>query len=352
MSKLKQIVTSVGGVLGRFMALVFIFSLALGMLVISAITGATAESETEELVTHALPDRWEHLFGIPIPIVVALVVVALPTIVMGFLKEHAMNQLKTSWSQAKTQAWEYLLGRNQRRAGAVLWALLQLDLMVIFPFGVLGGLGGELGLPLQAKDIIRPEPEVRYIAQPITQRIQFEKAALRPDGGFEKAGSDLPGGAADMLQATVCELRSGAGCGASVALYGFASNEEFKGANNSHWKNLQVADHRAEAVHNALLSLPETKNGWLVVEPPKRWAPAIKPEDPQRPWEEMRSKRNARVQPGLTGDCPKADAEVQPGLTENCRNPDADRVVILQWTLDAPCEVPATAEKTEPNESG
>ncbi len=337
MSRLKQIATSVRNVLERFIALVFIFLLALGMLVISAITGATAESETEELITHALPDGWEHLFGIPIPVVVAFVVVALPTIVMGFLKEHAMNQLRTSWSQAKTQAWEYLLGRNQRRAGAVLWALLQLDLMVIFPFGVLGGLGDKLGLPLQAKDIIRPEPEMRYIVQPITQRIQFEKAALRPDGGFEKAGSDLPGGAADMLQKTVCELRSSSGCGASVSLYGFSSNEEFKGANDSHWKNLQLADHRAEAVHNALLSLPEHKEEWLIVKPPKRWTPAIKPESAQRPWEEMRKKRNGLVQAGLTG---------------NARNPDADRVVILEWRLDAPCEVPAAAEKTEPNESG
>ena len=113
-----------------------------------------------------------------------------------------------------------------------------------------------------------------------------------------------------------------------------------------------AADHRAEAVYEQLLSLPETKNRWLVVNPPERWAPAIKPEDPQRAWDKMLSKRNTLVQPDLTGDCRDADAEVQPGLAENCRNPDADRVVLLKWTLDAPCEVRIAAEESEPNDSG
>lgn len=207
-----------------------------------------------------------------------------------------------------------------------------MDLLLVLPVGVLGGLGSKLELLRPGVQDIPPVAEVRYI----TQRIQFDKPGLRPDGGFEERGSNLPGGAADMLQQTVCELRGSSACGASVSFYGFASNEKFDGM-ESHWKNLQLADHRTEAVYMALSSLPETKHGWLVVEPPKRWAPAIKSENAQRPWEEMRNKRNALV---------------QTGLTENCRNPDADRVVILKWTLHPPCEVPSTAEETAPNENG
>lgn len=334
MSELKRILAIAGGFLWRTLALIGVLALAVLMLLISVVTGATAENTTENAVTAALPYLSEYPSWIPRAS--GGLIVLLPIVIAWFLREHAMNQFRTSWSQAKTQAWEYFLGREKRRAGAVLWALLQVDLALVFPFGGLGGAAGSFGAPLQVDKIISPEPEVRYIAQPITQRIQFEKAALRPDGGFEKAGSNLPGGAAEMLQETVCELRS-SGCGAAVSLYGFASNEEFKGANDSHWKNLRLADHRAEAVHNALLSLPEHKEEWLIVEPPKRWTPAIKPENAQRPWEEMRKKRNSLVQAGLTG---------------NARNPDADRVVILEWRLDAPCEVPATAEKTEPNKSG
>ena len=203
----------------------------------------------------------------------------------------------------------------------------------------------------QAEDIFRPEPEVRYISQPITQRIQFEKPRLRPDGRFERRGSDLPGSAAEMLQHTVCELRAGPACGASVSLYGFASDEEFKGTKDSLWTNLQLADHRAEAVYEKLSSLPEAKNGWLVVEPPKRWAPAIKPEQAERPWQEMLNKRNTLVQPGRN-PCPNGDPEAPPSLTENCRDLDADRVVILKWRSDPPCEVPVATEESKPNENG
>ena len=103
MSKARELLASAGRGLGRFIALVFVFSLALVMLAISVISGATAEHRTEELIAHALPDRWEHLLWIPIPVVVALVVVALPTIVMGSLRKHAMNQLKSSWSTAITR---------------------------------------------------------------------------------------------------------------------------------------------------------------------------------------------------------------------------------------------------------
>lgn len=354
MPELKTILVWAGGYVWRTLLLFLILVLAGLMLFISMVAAATAENDAADFVAAGLLNRSEHLpqFAIPsIPYVVPTLIVGLPFLITWSLKEHAVNQFKKSWTQSRTQACEYFHGRNQRRAGAVLWAALQLDIALVLPFGALGGLGNQLGLSPAADDIFRPEREVRYIAQTISQRIQFERPGLRPDGGFQKRGSNLPGGAADMLQQTVRELRDGPACGASVSLYGFSSNEKFDGV-ESHWKNLQLADHRAEAVYEQLLGLPETKDGWLVVKPPERWAPAIKPEYPQRAWDKMRSERNCRVQPGLTGDCRDADAEVQPGLTENCRNPDADRVVLLKWTLDVPCEVPIAAEETEPNDSG
>ena len=334
MSEEKNIVATVGGYLWRTSVFIVLLVIALGMLAISVITGATVEDISEDAVTDVLRNVWESPF--PIPSGVALLIVVFPASITWFLREHAVNDFRESWSEAKTQAWEYLLGSGERRAGAVLWALLQLDLTLVLPLGGLGGIAGKAGLPLQAEKIIPAEVKVRYVAQPITQRIQFEKARLRPDGGFEARGSNLPGGAAEMLQQTVRELRRGSGCRASVSLYGFASNEEFKGL-ESDWKNLQLADHRTEAVRRELSGLAEAKKQWLVVEPPKRWAPPIKPADARDLWKRMRQERNCLVQRHLSGEK---------------RNPDADRVVVLKWKLDGPCEVPAAAEETEPKENG
>ena len=336
MPELKRILELAGGHAWRGLLVTAMAVLAFSMLAISALTATTAENNADEWLTKAIQNSGDYPAPIEqrlIPIAVKLFIVGLPILVAWFLKEHAFNEFWRSLNKAKTAAWEYFRGKNDHRGSAVLWTVLQLDLALLFPFGALAGAVNTF-LPLPSlEEIVAPRSEVRYIPryipQSVTQRIQFEKPGLRPDDRFETIGSDLPGGMGEVLQNTVRELRGDSGCHASVSVQGFASDEEFR-TRESDWKNLELADHRAEAVHRALLSLHETQNGTLTVDRPELWAPAIKPDNPQRLFNKMQDERNDLVPSDEKGD----------------RNAAADRVVILQWTLKLPCGSPTEAEET------
>ena len=61
----------------------------------------------------------------------------------------------------------------------------------------------------------------------------------------------------------------------------------------------------------------------------------------------MRDARHHMVQSDLA-DC----LEVPHPPTEECRDPSADRVVIVKWKLDPPCEAPTEAEDTPVDNDG
>ena len=184
-----------------------------------------------------------------------------------------------SLKKAGTEIVQYFRGRDERPAGGVLWTLLQIDLMILFPAAIAGGIGHQFGLVPAAGDLVPPEIRTidRYIPYSFNQRIHFEKPGLDSRGRFKEEGSDLPDGPADMLKRTIDELRTTPACGASVSIQGFASTESFETV-EPRWTNLRLADHRAGAVYAELSSLADENDPWLRVEEPKRWTPAIQPE--------------------------------------------------------------------------
>ena len=109
MPELKTILVRAGGYVWRTLLLSCILALAGLMLFISMVTAATAENNAADRVTKLLSGS-EHLPQIAsrsIPYVVPAVIVFLPFLVTWALREHAVNQLKKSWTQSRAQACEY-----------------------------------------------------------------------------------------------------------------------------------------------------------------------------------------------------------------------------------------------------
>lgn len=324
-------------------------------MVVSFLTGHSGEVASEKLITslaerlHLLQflDGWSWIWQY-----VPVLVLALPGILILLLWEHAIGTAKKLCRDAGTQSWNYLRGRNEQTAGATLWTLLQLvsaSLLLFVPTGALSVPLFDLQIPGQVE--IRTVTEYRTKLVPVTDRIHFQKGRLRPDDRFVEEGSNLSQVAGAALQRTASSLGLGPKCDASVSLHGFASDEEFShlGCHRNHRKNLELADHRAQAVFKKLSDLPEYEAGRLTVQEPKRWTPAINtPEDVEESWKEMSEKRNELVrQSGTSRKDPCTD---QREPEEPKRNPEIDRVVVLQWTLDKACEAPAETQATEPEE--
>ena len=181
---------------------------------------------------------------------------------------------------------------------------------------------------------------VRTELVPVTDRIYFGKARLATAETFATTETFTPQGtsvsepAKRMLQRSVGALNLSEKRCASVVLHGFASDEEFQNLSGSpsHLKNLQLADHRAQAVSDKLSCFPEAKSNWLTVEVPNRWTPAINESlKVEEAWKKMSNKRKCLVQ--------------QPKKQK--RDAQLDRVVVLEWKLDQPCKDSAANGATE-----
>ena len=347
----KSMVATFGRFLSRALVLIVLLLIALTMLIVSSITGATVENVSEDKIRAQFPEwsKSQPWF----PVVIGFLFVILPGVLPVMLREHALKQIKSSSSEAARRSWDFLRGRNEQRAGATLWALLQVDLLLLFPLTPVGAALDKSGLiDLNVEQIIQPEVEVQYLIQPMIERIRFDKAMLAPGGEFILEGGRLAAADKAALRTTVEQFNPGEGCSVTVTVEGFASDEEFGGlceeksdtskkceqgehkgsCPESDQKNLEVADYRAASVYEALRELGKDGNEWLKVVEPMRWMPATNTCDAvTKRWSEMSLRRNELV--------------FQPS---DDRDPGHDRIVVLDWHADGPCEVPASTENTEP----
>lgn len=268
---------------------------------------------------------------------------ALSIIAILVRNEQARNYAHESLRDVKKQAQAFASGGTNDGGLDSARALLkpiQPLLLAVLPVGACPVLDNHLPLFMQAEPEIRDVVQYRVELVPTTNRIHFEKARLDRDETLKSEGSDLPAAGKNALQRTVRKLELGPERRATVTLYGFASDEEFTnlGQEESNRKNLEVADHRANAVYKELEAL-KSGHGWLTVEQPERWLPAeSKPTAIAERWNVLRQKRCELVPQPDTEECDWDTREE--GSSEPESGPKAkrdawrDRVVVLEWTLD------------------
>jgi len=247
-----------------------------------------------------------------------------------------------------TQGSDFVLGKNNQRSSATLWALLQVNVLLVLPSFPLGAICQAIGVvPTRMQPVVKiernVEVEVRYLIQPVTDQVRFEKARSGPSDTLAPEGTLLAVADRKALERTVGRLQLGRDCHATVTLDGFDSDEEFGPSGiGSNRKNLEVADHRASAVYEALSGLPEVDDGWLIVKQPERWLPAKNTEVAiKQRWSDLRAKRKKLVpQPGTQESEPDGPEPNSDGAETNPkRDPQRDRVVVLQWKQNEPCKV-------------
>ena len=256
-----------------------------------------------------------------------------PGILVLMLWRQALRAVMNSLKNAGKQALDFLRGGKGQSGEDTLWAMVQLSsalVLLFLPAGVLPIPWLDERLP----PLVRPPREIvtETVDRPklvfATDRIYFDKGRLAPGETFATQGTSVPEPAKRMLQRAVCALKLSRKSCASVVLHGFASDEEFQNLSDrpSRLKNLQLADHRAQAVSDMLSDLPEVRNNWLTVKVPNRWTPAINEEKQVcNSWTAMHKKRACLVK-----------------QTKN-RDAQLDRVVVLEWKLNQSCNDSAEA---------
>ena len=279
---------------------------------------------------------------------------ALPISAILARSQRAREHAQESLADVKQQVQDFVSGKIKNGSLDSMQALLrpiQPLLLAILPIGACPLWDNHLPDFMQAETKIREVVQYRVRLVPTTNRIHFGKARLDRDETLKSEGSDLPAVEKEALERTVRQLELGPERRATVTLYGFASDEEFThlACKESNRKNLEVSDHRANAVYNELKAL-EAKHGWLTVNEPKRWLPAEnKATAIAKQWQALQKKRSELVpQPGKQEfDCdargrgsrdPESDSKVKK------REAWRDRVVVLRWTVDETCEMPGENE--------
>ncbi|MDE0127136.1 MAG: hypothetical protein OXN97_21430 [Bryobacterales bacterium] len=275
------------------------------------------------------------------------VLFALSIIAILARNERARKYAQASLADVNSQVRAFASGGNEDGwldSARALLKPIQPLLLAILPVGACPALDNYL------PDFMQAGPEIRHVVQyrvklvPTTNRIHFAKASLERDGTLKSEGSDLTAADKNALQCTLSKLQLELGSErqVTVTLYGFASDEEFAnlGCNESNRKNLEVADHRANAVHKELAN-----HSWLTVRELERWLPAeSKSTVITERWNALRQKRRALVpQP----DRREIECDVRDeGSSGSERDAWRDRVVVLEWTVDEPSEMPAMNEGT------
>lgn len=331
------------GIAWRFMGLLVLLVIALLILGISFVGAVNTESISERQVSRLLPDSIRE--GSWIPALASVVLTTLPGAVRLILQKHATNQFLSSCKKAWGQVSDFLRGKNNQRAGATLWTLLQLDLVLLWPMFGVGGVVQAMGwTPEPIQPEVKEVVEVRYVTRPVADRIYFSPGRSGTGQTFAPKGSEVSGPAKRMLQRTVGALNLAGECRASVVLHGFASDEEFKSASGDpdHLKNLELADHRAQAVFDELRCMPQYQDKLLRVEISNRWTPAIKEsESIEERLRDMEATRNGFV---LRGNQGFKEPDEHADTNDKKRDAQLDRVVVLEWKLDEACRVSAETE--------
>lgn len=281
---------------------------------------------------------------------------ALPIIMILARKQQARKYAQESLRDVKRQVQAFASGGIKNGWLDSAQALLrptQPLLLAILPIGACPSWDNHLPDFMQDETKIREVVQYRVKLVPTTNRIHFEKARLERDETLKSEGSDLPAVDKEALHRTIRQLELVPERRATVTLYGFASDEEFThlACKESNRKNLEVADHRANAVYKELTVL-KADHGWLMVNEPERWLPAEnKPTAIAERWKALRQKRSELVRQPNTKefDCDSRGEGSRDPESEAKPKRDAwrDRVVVLEWTVDEPCENEGAVTETQ-----
>ena len=175
----------------------------------------------------------------------------------------ALGQLLTSIIEAANGCWEYILGRES------YWSASK---ALVRPSAALAGLLLSGGIvyrvitnPVDCSECVADCPEcvtpppVEQVLLPETLRIHFDNAGLneRRDGLSGKGVQVDPERTAslDAINATLAHCVDAETGSIDVTVHGFASDDNFDGLNKEKSEdfNLKAANHRAAAVHKALV---------------------------------------------------------------------------------------------------
>ena len=182
-----------------------------------------------------------------------------------------------------------------------------------------------------------PPLTVKRLLVPISNRVHFENAKF--EGNRLAKGVTLGGARKASMMEMLKRLKH---CGdannpVKVRLYGFASNDEFRGYNQleSEIRNLETANVRAMSVHRILnehlresFKPPGEYPDWIQLEDPKQWP---KPQALDASLEESLEMHEMKRR--------RSDLIKVMGNDTNIRDPFADRVVVLDLMDPGMCEV-------------
>lgn len=255
-----------------------------------------------------------------------LLLVAAPALLLFVLliwyrrrPSELLTEFVGSAKQALRSCWG-LVVKGDSSWLACMFALMCPSLYFAPPLFVIGWL-----LP---SDGVVPPPFpaaiTKRVLQPVSLRVNFDNARLDENRNLVEHGVTLKPASRTPLKAALAALDECAQLGAqpiTVKLYGFASNDRFRGLTlrESNARNLQAATCRAKSAYETLQDLAQDFDG-LTVAAPDGWDTL----------DEMKKKRNVLV-------------PVPEGID---RDPVADRVVVLKPSALG-CEIAQVEGKEE-----
>ena len=312
MSKLKMF--------GRLVVLVFSLTLALTPPFFYIASGKGYEVLSEQL----LADTGESTEDDTLEPNGKILLVAAPALLVLVLlmryrsrPRELLTEFVESVKQALRSCWGFVV-RGDSSWLACMFALVKPSLYFAPPLFVIGWL-----LPFNPEKPPCPTATTQRVLQPVSLRVNFDNAKLDENRHLAEHGVTLEPASRTPLKAALAALDECVQLGArpvTVKLYGFASNDRFRGLTlrKSDKRNLEAANKRVKSAYETLQDLARDFDG-VTIEAPDGW----------NTLDEMKKERELKI----------------PVLDGVDRDPVADRVVVLKPSALG-CEI----KQVEPKE--